>query len=204
MKLRKFKFLQLSKKPEIKPFIFIHIQKTAGKSIRHALGLKGGADHRSAKTLQQELDENIWNNSFKFAYVRNPWDRLVSAYFYRVQGGNGSMEDRKRAEIYPDTFQVFCEQIHRFQSLENESMFICQKDWITDGESNQIIDFVGRVENIQDDFNLICDSLNRAHIELPHINQSTHKSYRDIYNETTRKLVASAYQKDIDYFKYTF
>lgn len=204
MKLQKPKFFRTPQSNPEKPFIFVHIQKTAGKSIRQALGLKGGADHRAAKVIREQIDESIWNNSFKFAFVRNPWDRIVSAYYYRVQGGNRSANDLSRAKIYPDTFELFCEKILYFQSLENESMFICQKDWITDNYSNQIVDFIGRVENIQDDYDIICNRLGKQQVKIPHINQSSHESYRDVYNEKTRKLVAQAYQEDIEYFKYTF
>jgi len=204
MKLGKLKLFKATQPRQDKQFIFVHVQKTAGKSIRLALGLKGGADHRTAKTLRNETDANIWNNSFKFSFVRNPWDRVVSAYFYRIQGGNGSDNDQKMAEIYPENFELFCEQIKQFQSLENESMFICQKEWITDNDKNKIIDFVGRVENIQNDFDIICNRLNRPKVQLPHVNQSEHNSYRDIYNPKTRKLIGNAYQEDIEYFKYTF
>ncbi|MEZ0148371.1 MAG: sulfotransferase family 2 domain-containing protein [Candidatus Reddybacter sp.] len=204
MKLPKLKLFRSTQSDQKKPFIFIHIQKTAGKSIKQALGLKGGADHRAAKIMRDETDESIWNGSFKFSFVRNPWDRIVSAYYYRLQGGNGSNNDLIRAKKYPDTFELFCEQIAYFQSLENESMFVPQKDWITDNHSNQIIDFIGRIENIQNDFNIICNRLGRQQVQLPHINQSLHESYRDVYNANTRKLIALAYQEDIEYFKYTF
>ena len=66
-----------------KDFVFVHIQKTAGKSIRQALGLKKGANHNSAQQWLNEYTVDEWNNAFKFTFVRNPWDRLLSSYMYR-------------------------------------------------------------------------------------------------------------------------
>jgi len=175
-------------------FVFIHIQKNAGKSIRRALYLQGGADHRLAKVIRSNLR----------LFVRNPWDRLVSAYFYRVQGGNGSLDDLSRAKHYPDSFDAFCERIEEFKTLPNESMFVSQVDWISDVNAMQIIDFVGRIENIQEDFDIVCEELKRPSIKLPHVNKSQHKSYRDIYTSKTKNLVAIAYKDDIERYKYSF
>jgi chondroitin 4-sulfotransferase 11 len=189
---------------DLRNFVFVHIQKTAGKSIKAALGLKGGAYHRPASVMHDELGEATWQSSFKFAFVRNPWDRLVSAYFYRRQGGNGSLNDRKRSKLYPSSFDQFCERIDEFKSLPDELMFITQADWVSDGNSKIIVDFVGKVENIQSDFDLVCDELKRPRIALPYLNRSHHRSYRDVYSDRTKKIVCSAYQDDIDIFKYTF
>jgi chondroitin 4-sulfotransferase 11 len=204
--------MNLFKKYCLSPFgvktkdcIFIHIQKTAGKSIRQALGLKKSAKHKFAQQRRDECSVDEWNNTFKFTFVRNPWDRLISCYMYRTQGGNGTVEDRERARLYPDNFTEFCDNIDAFISLPNESMFIPQYRWISDEKDNLLVDFVGKVENIEADFQHVCNELGiKRHVKLPHINKSVHGDYREYYNKNTQLIIAKVYEKDIERFGYTF
>ena len=71
-----------------------------------------------------------------------------------------------------------------------------------DGENR--MDFIGRVENYQEDFDIICDKIGVPRKELPHTNRSKHKHYTEYYNDETRKLIAQFYSKDVDYFGYKF
>jgi hypothetical protein len=64
-------------------YVFIHINKTAGSSIEAALGLQ--LSHFSAREVIASIGEETWKNVFKFTVVRNPWDKVVSHYHYRVQ-----------------------------------------------------------------------------------------------------------------------
>src|SRR5438477_13059262 len=64
-------------------FVFIHINKTDGSSIEKALGVRH--EHRTALEKRAQLGEKFWVKKFKFAVVRNPWDKVVSHYHYRVQ-----------------------------------------------------------------------------------------------------------------------
>ena len=64
-------------------FIFVHINKTAGTSIEHALGLP--FQHKTARQFINEIGLETWRTTFTFAVVRNPWDKVVSHYHYRVE-----------------------------------------------------------------------------------------------------------------------
>jgi len=185
-------------------FIFVHIQKTAGKSMLKALGLPLGADHRFANVQRRDYGEKIWSSYFKFAIVRNPWDRLISGYHYRLSGGSGSPDDLTRAKLYPRSFHRFCENLDFFVNLPNEHMFRPQYQWISDVDGRNLMDYVGRFETLNEDFLVIRERIGRDAVILPHINKSNHRPYWEYYDTRTRDLVSRAYEEDLERFGYAF
>ena len=129
---------------------------------------------------------------------------MVSGYFYRINGGSKNKGDLKRAKLYPKSFKKFCEKIEYFMNLEKEHMFIPQWEWISDSNGNLIIDYIGRFESLEKDYETICSYIGYRKGDLPHINKSNHRPYWLYYDDETRQIIAEIFKRDIDYFGYSF
>jgi hypothetical protein len=180
-------------------FIFVHINKTAGSSIEEALGLR--FRHRTARQIIEEIGGGKWRECFTFAVVRNPWDRVVSHYSYRVQTNQTGLGDGKVG---------FADWVRESYSLRNPEfhdkpmMFMPQVDWISDAEGRILVNFVARFENLQADFDSVCKRIGRDPVLLPHRKQSRHGAYREYYDAESRRIIGDWFQKDIEQFKYSF
>jgi hypothetical protein len=204
-----------------KKFIYIHIYKVAGMSIRSALQpfdemskkefpwyenikfdlgqrfkfLSGWAlDHIKAKQVKKYLAPEVYNNYYKFTFVRNPWDWQVSLYHFMLQVPN---HPQHRLVTKMKSFDEYIEW------RVNEDLEL-QRDFIYDDQGNKILDFVGRFEHLQEDFNVICQNIGLAPVQLPYINKSKHKPYKEYYSEHSKNLIGKAFKEDIELFKYEF
>lgn len=191
-------------------WIFVHIQKTAGTSIRSALGvdLHDARKHFTAQELRRAYGDAAWQRCFKFGFVRNPWDRLVSWW---------SMIDANRDLVPPNGFfryvlenaRTFEEFIDRCtdeisDSDGGKSLLRNQIDYLTDGDGKIIVDFIGRFEQMQTDFDVVCRHIGRAKLDLPRTNASRHASYVEFYTPGMVDTVADRFARDIAAFGYRF
>lgn len=179
-------------------FVFIHINKTAGSSIEKALGLRFG--HETASEKLQKIGVSRWENKFSFAFVRNPWDRAVSHYHYRVRSnktglGDGHLDFRSWVNrVYHNRDPAY---------RDNERMFMPQRQWLIDTCGNVIVSFVGRYENLEVDYDHVRSIIGKGG-SLPRLKQSSRSNYRDYYDRETRDIVGRAFDEDIKEFGYTF
>ncbi|MCB9800043.1 MAG: sulfotransferase family 2 domain-containing protein [Candidatus Omnitrophica bacterium] len=206
--------------------IFIHVPKTGGQSIEKALGIYGvnncgsnEADFNIGYGIFQEkkalqhctLDEMLSfklvskqqiQQYFKFAFVRNPWDRVVSEYHWNIE-----IPDKPK-HFYPGiTFSEFVDLYIENRTLEahiTDDHFSLQSDFVYNSEGQLVVDYLGRFENLKKDFHKIC-RINRVPCEkFPHVRKTTHEHYSVYYDHKSKKQVEKYYQKDIDHFKYAF
>jgi hypothetical protein len=154
-------------------------------------------DLKENNTIRQEFDDT----AFKFCFVRNPFDRAVSLFYYL----------KKTKKLHQDlSFKSFshilCDKAFPRVGLYNRNgLSQCnpQVDWIKDRDGKIFVDFIGRVENIDEDFKKICTKLG-LNVELPHINRTIHKYYREYYDEESLSLITDAYREDLETLGYSF
>ncbi len=209
-------------------FLFVHIAKTGGTSVRAALNRLRWRDpwyylmfpchrlshltgHRIATKFprhskiiaaKEMLPAEFFNALFKFAFVRNPWDLQVSS-FHHIR--------RERPEVMQGItdFNEFMRwkfnperpyQYHIDTSLEFQS------DYLIDLRGNVITDFIGRTERLQEDFDLVCERVGIPRIELPQkrVAKDRQRDYRSYYADDTADAVARHFAVDIEKLGYTF
>jgi chondroitin 4-sulfotransferase 11 len=191
--------------------IFVHVQKTGGSSIRGALRMAqfDAHKHRFADELRTIYGADTWNQYFKFAFVRNPWDRLVS--WWEMMRRN-VVEGRPRNGFQryimerARTFEEFLQQCDSEYRDADGAKWIYrnQVDYLRDRDEVLLVDFVGRFEQLQLDFSHVAARLNVAPITLPHVNGTVRRPYTSYYSRELRELVAERYAKDIEAFGYRF
>lgn len=162
-------------------FDFIHIPKCAGSSVVRALGLKGCMHKRASAST----------GGFTFAFVRNPFDRLVSSYNY-LTGGFGNLGDQEYGNTLSKSFNGFVRNGIDLDWLHFKPM----THWVdTD------IEYVGKFENLDSDFSDIAKIIG-SDATLGHINKAPHKHFAEYYDDETREIVREAYALDIETFGY--
>lgn len=181
-------------------FIFIHINKTGGSSIGKVIGFTK-KNHRTAKTIIKIVGKENWEKSYKFTFVRNPWDKVVSHYQFRVQGNQTNLRDNPISFTewvkctYGDNKNTFY--------YDKPSMFRPQNEWLLNDQNEIDIDMIGRFENLNEDFKIIADQIGCNPI-LPHINKTKKVDYKEFYNSETKNIITKWFEKDIELFKYKF
>ena len=185
-------------------FFFIHIRKTAGTSIEKVFVPAAGNfedevayKHATAYAMRQHFPKE-WGKYFKFSFVRNPWDWLVSRFFWQRQ-----FHDEWRNLPFDKFIEETCGQGHNPTAFL-ELVTISQLYFLTDENDNIIVDFIGKFENLQADFNKVCNKIGVPRKQLGLFNTSKHKHYTEYYNDYTRKLVREKYARDIEILGYKF
>jgi hypothetical protein len=200
--------------PTDRELIFVHIQKTGGSSILKALGreMHSRHKHRFASEFRDMYGQDQWDRAYKFAFVRNPWDRLVSWWsmvnHYRDAYAQGAKFNRFFTYILQNghSFEDFI--LNCDADIEDidgrKCIFRNQLDYVTDSEGRIIVDYIGRFETLAVDFNQLSAKLRLPDDRLEHKNRSDHKPYTAYYTPETRARVEIAYARDIAAFNYEF
>jgi hypothetical protein len=187
--------------------IFVHIPKCAGVSICRSLFGNNGAGHHSIATFQQVFDAPSFEHYFKFTFVRNPWDRLLSAWrFLRAGGFNDT--DRRWARRHLSEFPDFGTFVRHWLTPENARSWVHfrpQTDFLRLDNGRPGVDFVGRYELIDTDFRQVCDQLGiNAPLSTLNVAPAPRRDYRTAYGSESRAIVANVYAQDIGELGYDF
>jgi hypothetical protein len=177
-------------------FIFIHPNKCGGNSIEYFFQGYLKVDHTPLKAYQRQYPQE-YDNYFKFGFCRNPFDRLVSIYHGRTQGKLVPIDKKLLNYSFKESVKLGDKGVMKH----------CQpmtKHWFTNQNKDMAMNFIGRFENYQEDFNVVCDKIGIPRQEIPHKNKSKHKHYTEYYDDEAREIVAEKYAKDIEYFGYKF
>lgn len=189
--------------------IFVHIPKTGGVSISRSLFgcLSGG--HASISHYQMVFDRGTFERYFKFAFVRNPWDRLYSVYRFLSRGGMTPQDAEWAARnLLPyGSFDRFVMAWLTEDSIRSYPHFIPQMEFLClPGSATPLVDFIGRFEHLERDFRMVCDQIGVT-ASLAHENRTggtAMAAYRDAYSHASRRKVAELYRDDIEGFGYAF
>lgn len=186
--------------------IFVHIPKAGGVSVATSLFGNLGYGHRPIYKYLYIFNKKEFKEYFKFTFVRNPWDRLVSAYFFLKSGGFHG-EDKQWFEeniAQYDGFDGFVLNWLNSENIYKGIHFIPQFEFVTIN-SKIVIDKVYKIEEFEKSVQDISNRL-QTQISLSHKNKTSNreKDYKLYYTPETQKIVEKVYKKDIDLFGYQF
>ncbi|MBL8545610.1 MAG: sulfotransferase family 2 domain-containing protein [Hyphomonadaceae bacterium] len=196
--------------------IFIHIQKTGGTSVSLALGggRREARKHWTAQELRRAIEPSVWATYYKFAFVRNPWARLLSwwtmldAQRERFEAGQSEnplvLAALPQCRTFTDFLERMDDDVVSPKSGHRTNIWRNQIDYLIDANGALLVDFVGRTETLAQDIEQI-----RPHLAAPlgaigHENAFERSHYSEIYTPALRALVAERYASDIAHFGYTF
>ena len=187
-------------------FVFAHVPRTGGTSVEAALRPFGDADiavnpGTGHETLGDFLARTpALRGAFKFAFVRNPWDRAVSFYFHARQRLAPTLPQMQAVEGFEDMLQLMdrgVAWVADLLSLRPQLRFLSG----TDGAL--LPDFIGRFEQLEQDFAAACRRVDLVPA-LARRNASQRGAYAAYYSDWGRGFVASRYREDIHAFGYSF
>ena len=141
----------------------------------------------------------IFNNFYKFSAVRNPWARAVSLYFR-----NEGVKTSNKID-----FIEFCEKhFYASDTCIHPTLHKNQFDWLSDENGLILMDYVYKIEEFEQAKIHIAESTNNRillkNLRLNSNSKSKSSKYVEMYDEKTKKIIQKTFEKDIDYFKYTF
>lgn len=202
-----------------KKFLFIHVPKTAGSSITTTLApyslpknkplsrkitshipFPEAADkvylrqHDTALHIRRKLGRIQFEDLYKFAVVRNPYEHAASYYRFLCQR-TAHRHHKRTADL---TFVQFLERrAHNATPMD-------QSSFLVDRSGKLLVDQILRFEMLNISFSKLCSELDIPYTELPYQNMTKNRALDAFYCPESRALVERIYQRDFDNFGYKF
>ena len=205
--------------------VYIDIAKVASSSIKATLASvlelenANGNPHEVDFPRPPRADSNgakVYPNLYTFAFVRNPWDRLVSCYRDKIGGevpdftgfaDNGVAHCLARFDVFKSgmSFTDFAYAVASIPDEDADEHFRSQADYVTNSAGHVAVDFVGRYENLSNDFSKAASRIGlNPDLKLPRLQAASSRDFRRYYTPDIASLVASRYAKDVELFNYQF
>lgn len=211
-------------------YIFFHVPKTAGTSIKQILrssnfqidtigkwdgmnpsklknnplidwNLRQHSNIAEAKEYFEKHTDYNYDDYFKFAFIRNPWDRQVSKYEFYMQKVYYQKDVSKVNAELATSFKNLPAKQFLMNVIDKQSDFICE-------DNNIKVDFLGNFETLYDDMkqiiSIIRPGLPDLSWSLPHQNSTNRKDYKEYYDEESKQKIQEVCKKDIELGNYTF
>jgi chondroitin 4-sulfotransferase 11 len=205
---------------EKKKFIFFHLYKCGGNSFRELLNevapncveLQGG--HGLPSDLKHHFDKTRsleeFDEFYKFTIVRNPFDFMVSTYFYAKSYSNHFMHDEVTSrnmtmkEFIPYYMNVRIQHTKTRPFGSNKVVTI--KDWLHDEDKKPIMDFIGKLETIDTDLEVIFNELEIPLSQMPikNVNPNRVKNYRQYYTPESKAMIEKYFAWELNEFEYKY
>jgi hypothetical protein len=186
--------------------IFVHVPKAAGTSVSMVLyGRHLG--HIKARDMQRYIGSDF-QKLFKFAYLRNPWDRLYSTYHFVKQGGTSVVPVTNAKQYQVPEFSTFERFVYEWLAdkdlMKLDYVFMPQSSFILDNDNKLIVDYIGYFERFNEGIAEINQKLGRD-LKIPVVNEVKKAvGYRDAYNSQLRNFVGDLYKQDVEIGNYDF
>tara|TARA_B110000503_G_C7131535_1_gene406983 strand:- start:263 stop:895 length:633 start_codon:yes stop_codon:yes gene_type:complete len=203
-----------------KKWIFFHLYKCGGNSLRDTLNnaFKGQTIemqgvHNLPKDLKLDFDNNlgkgVFESYYKFTIIRNPFDFYLSTYLYCKRFANHFLYN----EIHEKNLTLF-DFIATYDRVRNEQRNaqegtnkVCTlSEYVDDDNGKCLVDYIGRLETINESYSDICKSLGieKDLVPFKNVNADRSKDYKQYYNEETINRVTQLFHKDLERFNYKF
>jgi hypothetical protein len=214
----------------LKPYnaVYIDIAKVASSSLKTAFASVLGLDLAQVSSNPHDVEfprppasnragERLYPGLYTFAFVRNPWDRLLSCYRDKIQGEVGDFTlfsqsglarclERFDAFSANMSFEEFVYAVASIADADADEHFRSQHKFLTNDHGQIANDFIGRYERLEMDFRYVAERIGLPkRISLPRL-QANPRSvrYTDYYTAATREIVATRFAQDFALFSYRF